>query len=339
MMKDYADEEEQFLFSQPTGSFLQSDMWSRVKNGWISERIIVRRNGKIAASMLVLIKRIPQLRTALMYAPRGPVCSFDDMEVLNELMDELSALQKKYRAFMLKIDPLFEQDNHVGIENLKSLGFTHAESRVGYDNVQCREHYIIELAGRTVEDVYGCISAKYRYKIRVAKRHGVRCEVCGKDKLDDFYRLLEETAERDHFLIRDKPYYERMLDQLGDHCRLYMCYLGDEPLSGAITVNYAGNTHYEYGASTARHRECMPNYLMQWEMIQWAVETGCTVYSFGGIPYYYDETHPNYGVYYFKKGFGGRVSVLAGEFDYTYKPVTRRLVNIVLRLLGRRIAL
>lgn len=55
--------------------------------------------------------------------------------------------------------------------------------------------------------------------------------------------------------------------------RLYLCYYNGQALSGAVTVQYGGRTCYVYGASTALHREVMPNYLMQWEMIQWAVES------------------------------------------------------------------
>ena len=109
-----------------------------------------------------------------------------------------------------------------------------------------------------------------------------------------------------------------MLDALGEHCRLYLCYHEGVPLSGAVATQFAGKTCYVYGASSNEHRNLMPNYLMQWTMIQWAIENGCFVYDFQGIPYYFDETHPNYGVYRFKRGFNGQVVVLAGEFDYVF---------------------
>ena len=60
----------------------------------------------------------------------------------------------------------------------------------------------------------------------------------------------------------------------------------------------------------------MPNHLMQWTMIQWAVETGCDIYDFMGVPHYDDETHSNYGVYKFKKGFNGYAEKYLGEFNY-----------------------
>ena len=71
----------------------------------------------------------------------------------------------------------------------------------------------------------------------------------------------------------------------------------------------------------------MPNHLMQWTMIQWALENNNFIYDFQGIPFYTDETHPNYGVYKFKKGFNGEVVTYAGEFYYTFSPFKKKLVH------------
>ncbi len=37
------------------------------------------------------------------------------------------------------------------------------------------------------------------------------------------------------------------------------------------------------------------------------------IYDFQGIPFYNDETNPNYGVNKFKKGFNGEVVTYEGE--------------------------
>lgn len=62
-------------------------------------------------------------------------------------------------------------------------------------------------------------------------------------------------------------------------------------------------------------------------MIKWALQSGCSHYDFMGVPYYYDESHPNYGVYRFKKGFNGRVASYAGDFDYLYSNFTGGLLR------------
>lgn len=114
-----------------------------------------------------------------------------------------------------------------------------------------------------------------------------------------------------------------------------MCYYNGEPLSGAVATQYAGKTCYVYGASTAQHRNVMPNYLMQWNMICWAVENGCSIYDFQGIPFYKNENHPNYGVYRFKQGFNGEVLTYAGEFVKKYSGFNSGIIEKI-GILSRR---
>ena len=59
----------------------------------------------------------------------------------------------------------------------------------------------------------------------------------------------------------------------------------------------------------------MPNYLLQWEMIRWAVEKNCRVYDFRGVPGDVGEDHPLYGLVKFKRGFNGDYTEFVGEMD------------------------
>ena len=59
----------------------------------------------------------------------------------------------------------------------------------------------------------------------------------------------------------------------------------------------------------------MPNYLLQWEMIKWAIENKCKIYDFRGVSGDIDENNPLYGLYRFKKGYGGKLTEFVGEFE------------------------
>jgi lipid II:glycine glycyltransferase (peptidoglycan interpeptide bridge formation enzyme) len=85
---------------------------------------------------------------------------------------------------------------------------------------------------------------------------------------------------------------------------------------------------YLYGASTDLHRNLMPNHLLQWEAIRWAMANGCTQYDLWGIPEADLETleaefaHRRdglWGVYRFKRGFGGDLVRTMGAWDRPYK--------------------
>ena len=53
-------------------------------------------------------------------------------------------------------------------------------------------------------------------------------------------------------------------------------------------------------------------YLIQWEMIQYAIKNKYERYNFYGIEGKFDDEN---GVYGFKKGFDGEVVEFIGEFD------------------------
>ena len=110
-----------------------------------------------------------------------------------------------------------------------------------------------------------------------------------------------------------------MLDNLGEHARLYMAFHEGQPIAGTLAIHYGDKVWYLYGASSNEHRNLMPNYLLQWSMIQWAVETGCSVYDFRGVSGDISEDNPLYGLYKFKKGFGGDFTEFVGEYDLVLK--------------------
>lgn len=171
-----------------------------------------------------------------------------------------------------------------------------------------------------------------RRNIRKAEKAGVEVKVVGEEALDDFVRIMQVTGERDGFSTRPRSYFVKFLRGLGENVRLYAGYYQGKMISGAVCTNYAGKTCYVYGASDNSDREVMPNYLMQWEMIRWAVETGCTVYDFQGVSGNLDPNSHMYGLYRFKSGFRGSMDELAGEFDYIYSPLRKKLTDTAISL-------
>lgn len=338
------EEYESFVKSHKNGSCMQSLKWHEIKSNWGWDAVISRGgDGKIRGTCLVLVKKIPVLNTTFLYAPRGPVYDFDDRETFLDLFDGIKAVGKKYRSYQFMCDPFSEEGDTDHTEYMKSLGFTVQNDD---QTIQVCANYIIrDLDKKTSDDIMKNFDTSYRNQVRRAPKVGVYCKVCGAEALDDFFSLYSETGARDGFAIRNKEYLSRFLSAFAaDECRLFMCYVQEDgkeiPLSGAITTCYGTRAFFAYAASATHHRNFYPNHLMQWEMINWAREQGCTIYDFGGIPYYYDKSNPAYGVYHFKKGFGGEVVVYAGEFFYTLRPMMMKITNLGHKLyeLRRRIS-
>lgn len=331
---DKYDELDKFVESHPQSSFTQKSDWRKVKANWGFEAVVCRDDSdEIVGSASVLIQKIPIINTSFLYCPRGPVCDLHDREVLKTLKAGIDELAKKYTAHTFKMDPdvFFSDSEFVNIA--KEMGFKQFYGPDGFETIQARFNYRLYLNGRTEEELMANLTQQTRRNLRLAQRHGVEVKVCGKDMLDDFCRLMATTGERDGFNIRPKFYFERFLDALGEHARLYLAFYEGRAIAGAITTNFGNKTCYVYGASDNECRNVMPNYLVQWEMIRWAVEKGCDVYDFQGVSGNLSpEGNHMYGLYRFKKGFNGQLDELAGEFDYVYRPIRARLVDHAINL-------
>lgn len=326
-------EYEEFVSGHPRGEFMQSTRWQEVKSNWKWEAVVSRDGeGRIVGACGVLIQKMPLFGTTFLYAPRGPVCDIHDQQVLADLKAGVDQLAKTYNAHLFKMDPDVAADDQEFLRLMDKMGFARFYGPDGFETIQARFNYRLYLQGRTEAELMAGFTQKTRYNIRVARKHGVEVRPVGPERLDDFMKIYQVTGARDGFNTRPKEYFQRMLSALGPHCRLYMGFYEGQAICGAIATNYAGKTCYVYGASDNAHRNVMPNYLMQMEMIRWAVETGCAVYDFQGISGDMENENGHmYGLYRFKRGFGGQVDELAGEFNYLYKPVTARLVDAAIK--------
>ncbi len=309
-------EYEAFVQSHPKGNFTQSYLWGKQKPMWDWKAIAVRgEDGKIKGSMAVMIRKMPLVGRTLMYACRGPVCDLDDKETFGQLLEGAKALAAQYKSYVIKIDPDVPSSNTAFAQMLHSFGFRGKEGGKNFEAIQPRYVFRLQVEGKTEEEVQAGFHQKWRYNIRVALKKGVEVKICGKEMIPAFSDLMLTTGVRDGFVTRQPEYFAAMLDNLGEHCRLYMAFHEGTPIAGTLTIHYGDKVWYLYGASSNEHRNLMPNYLLQWEMIRWAIETGCRVYDFRGVSGDVSEDNPLYGLYRFKKGFGGDFTEFVGEMD------------------------
>jgi len=99
-------------------------------------------------------------------------------------------------------------------------------------------------------------------------------------------------------------------------------------VAGLFLFRYGDRAWYFYGASSERHRRDMPNYLLQWEALRWALAQGCTVYDWWGAPTHLDDPHDGMqGVWQFKQGFGAAFQPHIGAWDFVVSPLGYRLYS------------
>lgn len=326
-----------FVGSVPEGDVLQCWEWGAVKSpGWTPLRLAVMRGSEIVAGSLILKRTLP-LVGPFFYASRGPLLAdWSDEEVFTTLLTAIKDRARAEGAAFLKIDPAVPIERADVAEMIAKHGFrppanTDAQ---GFGGTQPRCVMQLDLAGRTEAEVSSSFKGQTRRNIKLAStKHGVEVlDDLTRDHLTIFNDLMVVTGERDGFRPRPLSYFQTLWDNLTPpgYLKLFLTRYDDQFLSGALCFIIGDKSWYVYGASSNEHRNVMPNYAMQWAMIQWAHAQGCTWYDFRGVSPrrrqegesaadVEEEDHLQ-GLNRFKEGFGTRYVEYVGEFDLIYKP-------------------
>ncbi|HEY60993.1 MAG TPA: peptidoglycan bridge formation glycyltransferase FemA/FemB family protein [Anaerolineae bacterium] len=302
-----------FIAGHPEAHVLQSDTWGELKRtfGWDVERVIVGNTGT-----LVLFKRLP-LGLSIGYIPKGPLGC--DWKVI---WGEVNNLCMRHHAVFLKVEPDLRQFDEDNVNN-RLDGFIRSNH-----TIQPRNTIVVNLSG-SEEDWLMRMKQKTRYNIRLAQKKGVR--VRPSDDLDSFYAMVQVTADRDRFGVHTSRYYQLVYElfQSEGNCELLIAQYGDAPLAALILLAQGKRAYYFYGASNNLERNRMPTYLLQWEAMRWAARKGCIEYDLWGIPdekeevlekYFMQRSDGLWGVYRFKRGFGGEIKRSIGAWDRIYHP-------------------
>ena len=323
---DKSSEEEYttFLESHKRCNFQQSIEWANVKNNWTREIILAEdSSGKIIGSLMVLIRKIPIFGN-IMYSSRGPVCDIHNMEILRQLTEGVKELAKKYNAIVFRMEPDIESSDENFKNVMLDIGYQLKDDAKNFrEEIQPRYVFRLDTKDKTEEELFSNLHSKTRYNVRLALKKGVQVKEGTRDDLKDFHKIMITTGIRDGFITRPLEYFERMYDSLGPkHMRILMAYYEDKPISGVIVIIYGNKTWYLYGASSNEHRNLMPNYLLQWEMIKIALENKSDIYDLRGVPGVADNSN---GLYRFKKGFGAKYTEFIGELFIEFKPLKYKL--------------
>ena len=98
---------------------------------------------------------------------------------------------------------------------------------------------------------------------------------------------------------------------------------GEEKIiAGGWYMLYGREVNYLFGASYKQFMKYNSQYLLQYEMINYAVENKYEAFNFYGIDGNFNEDSKGYGLFDFKRGFNACVHELVGEFDL----ITNKLV-------------
>lgn len=329
------DEWNRLLLALPTQHILQSWEWGAFKTstGWEPNRLVFKRAHEIVGAISIGVRRVGPF--SLIYASKGPLLDYEDVDLFMEIIQWLEGFAKKHRAIWLKIDPDVVEGYGVpheadASENPSGQRIIQAlqQRRWVYSNdqVQFKNTVIIDLQ-QSEDEILASMSQNTRRKVRLADRDGITIHEGGVEDIDLLYSLYQVTAQRDGFLIRPKSYYEQEWRDLfqANMATAFIAKFEGQPIAHVILYAFGQKCLYFTGASSNEHRDKMPNYRLQWEAIRWAKARGCQSYDMWGAPTEFVETDALWGVFQFKRGFRGTVVRYIGAWDYAPSSLLYRL--------------
>jgi len=318
-----------FLEFHPDAHLLQMGEWGELKRGfgWKPVRFIF--NNEVGCQ--ILFRRLP-LGLTLGYMPK-PAGSRKLTEGNEQFWKEVDSVCKKNNVVFLKVEPDLWQENFE-LSNLPTF-------KLSTHNIQPPRTIVLSIK-ENEDQILARMRPKCRYNIRLAGKKGVTIRAW--DDISAFHEMMTVTGGRDQFGVHSKEYYQRAYElfHAKGTCELLVAEYEGKPLASLMVFANGKRAWYVYGASNDQERNRMPAYLLQWEAIRWAKARGCDEYDLWGVPDENEETleanfesHRDglWGVYRFKRGFGGELKRAAQALDRVYNPL---LYWAYLKIVGNR---
>ena len=401
----------------PQITFHQTEEWANLKktNGWDAYYVGLKDNNKIKAGALILSKTLPIIKKKMFYSPRGFLIDYNDKELLKEFTLEIKKFAKEKKAIFIKIDPYVEYQEHdnngkvvedgynnkEAVENLKALGYKFFGFNLMQDTLQPRWMHVIEINGRSEEEVQKDMESKTRQILRKNEKSCIKTREITRDELPIFKEIMEHTCDRRDFVDRPLSYYESMWDNLYDSGILkilladidfneyekntkneleevekslktriykhdnkllqmnekkyessnkqdkdtierlnkqldkianYKKEYGDKKNLGTILFLIYGNEVLSlFGGTDDNLMQFQSAYTVHYAGIKYAIDNHYKRYNFYGITGDFREENPLYGLYLFKKSFGGHVVELIGEYDLVISKFWYTMYNLAFK--------
>lgn len=307
---------EKFLVAA-RGSFLQTWAWGDFQSslGNTVHRVGLSKDGQYKIVAQFIEQTIPHLGGKYLYAPFGPV---GDLSLTPEFIKQVALHFPNH--WFIRIEPQ---------TNYPSIGQTTL-------HIQPGKTLLTDLT-KNEDDLLAKMHHKTRYNIKVAQKHNVEVGVVqNTDEMNKALKLITETSKRQKFTDHPLSYYQSLIKLANSQdpslgMKVYTAKLQDQLLNCAVMIDSYDTRTYLFGGSNDQNRNVMAPYLLHWQAILDAKNSGKKFYDWWGIE---TATGKTPGFAKFKLGWGGQQISYPKPEDYVNKTAHYQLYK-VLRFLNR----
>lgn len=284
---------------------VQSSQWGKFKTKMGTEAIAVGDTKKIQYTK----HKIPFVNAYMAYAPK--VNPFDiDFKLLKESLENEECIAINFDVPNIMVG---SPDEENAIKALKKYCKKSPKDTFAKSNV------ILDLSA-SEDEILSNMHKKHRYNIKLAEKKGVYAKIAeSKEDFDIFYKLLEETSQRQKYYIHSKEYYESAWDTLRDEnmCQILIAMHEDTPLASWMLFNYEDTLYYPYGGSSNEKKHLQASTFIAWEAIKLGKSLNLKTFDlWGASKDPNDETDDWHGFTNFKLRLGGKHVTYIDSFDY-----------------------
>jgi lipid II:glycine glycyltransferase (peptidoglycan interpeptide bridge formation enzyme) len=335
-----AEQWDRFVLATAGGDLVQTTAWGQAKRalGFETCQVDLRRDGKIVAAALLVIKRFGPLG-GIGYIARGPLVTGSEPESSARILAAVEQAARRRRVRHLIVQPPAGGEAIAGA--LADRGYA-PEAPAVAPTATLR----IDLA-QPLDAILARMSSSKRKQIRRGEREGVEIRLGGRADLDLFHRLHQGTARRQNFFPLSRSYLGHQWDALaarGCVQLVFACHQG-RPLAGMWLTAFGDTATQRLSGYDLEGRQVQPTVACRWGAIRWAKAAGYRYYDFGGVdrgaaelmiagettlPEAFHRTPAA-----IKREFGGEPVLFPNASQLTFNPLVHALVRSTYPRLAR----
>ena len=324
---------DRFVAAQSRAHLLQLSAWGALKAqfGWGARIVALGTGEAIQTGALVLLKGLPLGLGKMAYVPMGGFAAEPSVYPLL-----WKAVARETGAAFIKLEPGHYPPGTA--PDLARMGFQKSPQ-----TIQPPRTIVIDIAADD-ETIMRRMNQGTRRKIRKSLKSGIDFKEGAHADINAFSRLMTRTGERNAFGVHSEAYFDKVFELLlPEHGTLLLARHEGDLLAAIMVFALGKNAWYLYGASSRVKSNLYATYGIQWAAIQWAKKRGCHYYDLWGVPDHDEATLEAqfkerndglWGVYGFKRGWGGEVRRSLGAWDKALNPLVYAAYRAAIRLKG-----
>ena len=283
----------EFLASQPGGSFYQLHEWSRINRasmGHESIYLAVHAGTELRGVLpltCVNSTLFGRILCSMPFVNFGGPCAID-ASATDALVRRARALARErgVKYLELRCPSALETDMPVSTRKISMM---------------------IALE-RDPEALFGRFTSKHRTNIRRSIKNELVITSGGAELLPVFYSVMEQSWRSLGTPLYKRSYFEQILSTFGERTRIFLCSRHGAPVAVAFNGYFNGVVEGLWAGGTPEARGLQANYALYWDMIRDACERGFTRYHLG-------RSTAESGAEDFKKKWNAHAEQLYWYFD------------------------